>query len=98
MRAEPPHQIARQRRLAAEQMRAAGDVEQQPVRRIEPDQRRIAVAPVGDRFEQREVGMRVRIRDRDPRMHRARVGERHADLEAERRRGVVHGGKAATRP
>ena len=68
-----------------------------PVGRIEPDQRRIAVAPVGDRFEQREVGMLVRIRDRDLRMHRARVGERHADAQAERRRGVVDGAIAATR-
>ena len=47
---EPRDQIAGQRRLAAEQMRAAGDVEQQAVRRIEADQRRVAVAPVGDRL------------------------------------------------
>ena len=95
--AQPPHQIARERRLAAEQMRAAGDVEQQAVRRIEPDQRRVAVAPVGDRFEQRDVGARVGLRDRDRRMHRARIRERHAGAQAERRRGVVHGARAATR-
>ena len=82
----------RERRLAAEQMRAAGDVEHQPVRRIEPDQRRIAVAPVGDRFEQTPVGLRIGIRDRQARIHRARIGERHAGLEAEPRRGVVQGG------
>ena len=46
---KPRHEVAAQRLLAAEQMRAAGDVEQQPVRRIEADQRRVAVAPVGDR-------------------------------------------------
>ena len=35
-----------QRRLAAEEMRGAGDVEQQPVGRIERRQRREAAAPV----------------------------------------------------
>ena len=64
-------------------MRAAGDVEQQPVRRIEADQRRVAVAPVGDRFEQAPVGLRIGIRDGELRIHRARVGERHAGLEPE---------------
>ena len=90
-RPKPPHEIARERLLAAEQMRAAGDVEQQAVRRIEPDQRRIAVAPVGDRFEQREIRALVGLHDRDRRMHRARIRERHAGAQAERRRGVVHG-------
>ena len=50
-RSKPQHEIARECRFAAEQMRAAGDVEQQAVGRIEPDQRRIAVAPIGDRFQ-----------------------------------------------
>ena len=47
---KPRNQIAGQRRLAAEQMRAAGDVEQQTIRRIEADQRRVAIAPVGNRL------------------------------------------------
>ena len=66
-------QIARQRRLAAEQMRAAGDVEHQAVRRIEPDQRRVAVAPVGDRFEQLRVGRRIFLHDHEIGMHGARL-------------------------
>ena len=53
-----------------------------PVRRIEPDQRRVAVAPVGDRFEQAAVGLRIGVRHRQRRIHRARVGERHAGLAA----------------
>ena len=61
---EPRDQIAGQRRFAAEQMRAAGDVEQQAVRRIEADQRRVAVAPVGDGFEQPPVGLRIGVHDR----------------------------------
>ena len=43
-----PDEIAAQIFFAAEQMRAAADIEQQAVRRIEPDQRRVAIAPVGD--------------------------------------------------
>ena len=44
------------RRFAAEQMRRAGDVQQQAVRRIQRHQRREAVAPVGDVFQQRGIG------------------------------------------
>ena len=80
LRLKPPRQIGRERGLAAEQMRAAGNVEHQPVGRLEPDQRCVAVAPVGDRFEQREVRMLVGIRDPDLRIHRACVGQRHADF------------------
>ena len=61
---EPRDQIAGERRFAAEQMRATGDVEQQAIRRIEADQRRIAVAPIGDGFEQTPIGLRVGVHDR----------------------------------
>ena len=62
-----------------------------PVGLIESDQRRVAIAPLRDRFEQREVGTLVRIRHGKLRMHRARIGERHADAQAKRHRGVVDG-------
>ena len=91
---EPRDQIAGERRLAAEQMRAAGDVEQQTIRRIEPDQRRIAVAPVGDGFEQTPVGLRIGVHDRQAWIHGARVGEPHADLKSEPRRAVGQRGDA----
>ena len=45
--------------MAGEKMRAAGDVEEQAVRKIERDERRIAVAPVGELFEERMVGRLV---------------------------------------
>ena len=45
-----------QRRFAAEQMGAAGDVEKQAMRGIERHQRREAVAPVGDVVQQAGVG------------------------------------------
>ena len=53
---QPPRHVLQQRFLAAEQMRAAGDIKQQAVRRIEADERRVAVAPFGDRFQQRAIG------------------------------------------
>ena len=56
-------EIGDQRVLAAVEMRAAADVEQQAVGRIAGHQRRVAQAPVGDRFEQRGIGLGV-FRDR----------------------------------
>ena len=53
---EPRDDIAGKRRLAAEEMGAAGDIEHDARGSIDPDQRGIAVAPVGDRFEQPLVG------------------------------------------
>ncbi len=70
-------------------MRAAGDVEKQSVRRVEPDQRRVAVAPVGDRVEQPRIGGLVGINDGKRGIHRARIGERHAGAQTELRGFVV---------
>ena len=47
-RVSAPHTHLHQRGLAAEQMGAAGDIQEQTMRRIERHQRREAVAPVGD--------------------------------------------------
>ena len=55
------------RLFAAEQMGAAGDVEEQPVRAVERHQRRVAVAPVGEAFEQPAVGLRIGFDDLDRR-------------------------------
>lgn len=51
--------IAAERRLAAEEMGAAGHVEGQPVRRVEGDERRVAVGGVGQALQQAEVRRRV---------------------------------------
>src|SRR5580704_8442047 len=45
---EPPHDVVAEGGFAAEQMRAARDVERQSIRRIEPDQRGVTIAPVGN--------------------------------------------------
>ena len=68
-----------QRALAAEQMGAAGDVEIQPMRRIERHQRREAVAPVGDVIERLGVGDLIGIEHRQFGTDGAGIGERQAD-------------------
>jgi len=75
-------------------MRAAGDIEEQTVRRVETHQRRVAVAPVGDGFEQTAIRFRIGIDHRQRRIARAGVGEAEPDLEAERFRRVVQRGDA----
>ena len=49
---QPGGKIGDERVLAAVKMRAAADIEQQAVGRVDGDQRRVAQAPVGDFFEQ----------------------------------------------
>ena len=52
------------------------------MRRIERDERRIAVAPVGDRLEQRAVGRLVGFLHDEIGMRAARIGEAHAEPDA----------------
>ena len=87
---KPGDDIAAKRRLAAEEMGAAGHVEHDARGRIDPDQRGVAVAPVGDRLEQAQVGRRIAWRDLQRRMAGARIGERRADREAQARGRIVH--------
>ena len=91
----PPGQRAahglQQRRLAAEQMGAAGDVEEQPVRRIERHQRREAIAPVGDIVQRLAVGGLVGIEHRQFRADGAGIGQRQADRKARMRGQVIEG-------
>ena len=88
LRGQSRQQVAGERRLTAEQMRAAGDVEKQAVGWIETDQRCIAVAPVGDAFEQPAVGLEIGFDHRQLRIHGAGVGQAQADLQSEPR-GLV---------
>ena len=82
-------EIVAQLRFAAEQMGAAADVEQNAVGRIGGDERRVALAPVGDGIEQARVGGCI-LRHGDERgMHGARLRQRKASAQAEPfRRGV----------
>ena len=78
---EAPQHIVEQPLLAAEQMDAAGHVEKQPVAAVQRHQRGVAVAPVGQAFEQPHVGLRVGLDDIDAGMHGAGVGYAHAGLQ-----------------
>ena len=64
-------------------MAAAGDVEQQPVRRIERHGRRIAVAGGGEPQQQTRVGLRIVLRHVEIGDAGPRVGQREAGAEAE---------------
>ncbi len=87
--AQAAHEVAGERHLAAEQMGAAGDVEQEAILAGEPDQRRVAIAHVGDRLEQARVRVPVGIDAGELRIHRPGIGERHAGGQAETLGGVV---------
>ncbi len=78
-----------QRTLAAEQMGAAGDVEIEPMRRIERHQRREAVAPVGDIVERLAVGDFIGVEHRQLRADRTGIGKRQADRESGVHSGFV---------
>lgn len=74
-------EVAAERRLAAEQMHTAGDVQQQPVRRIEAQQRRVTIAPIGDGVERLPLGCGIGLGHGDLRIHRAGIGEHVAASE-----------------
>ena len=80
-----------QRALAAEQMGAPGDVEIEPMRRIERHQRRKAIAPVGDVFERLAIGDFVSVEHRQFGADGAGIGERQADREARAHSQIVEG-------
>jgi len=60
--------------FAAEEMRAAGNVEHHAVGRAQAHERRVAAEPVVDRFAEILIGDFVGVVDEDGRIHRARVG------------------------
>src|SRR5262249_56908581 len=82
-------QIAAKVLLAAEEMRAAADVEQNAVGRIDSDERRVALAAVGNGVEKAGVGRPVFGHGRESWMHGAGLSQREAGRESESlRRGV----------
>jgi hypothetical protein len=67
-------EIVEHRLFAAEEVGATGDVEEQPIRAIQRHQRRIAVAPVGQAFEQPPVGFRIGFLHFERGVHGASIG------------------------
>lgn len=94
LRGKPGNDRVRECRLAAEEMSAAGDIEHQAGRRIERDQRGVAVAPIGDRRQQALVCLGIGLGDGKPRMARAGIGQRQSDGEAKARGGIIQRGDA----
>ena len=88
---EPLGEVGDERMLAAPQMRAAADIEQQAVGRIDGHQRRIAQAPIGDGFEQGCVGLGVFGDGLESRMHGACLRQRQVRREAEPFRRRIDG-------
>ena len=56
---KPDEDVVHQCPLAAQEMGAAGNVEDEAERRIESDEGRIAIAPVGDRGKKPPIGLRI---------------------------------------
>ena len=85
--------VSAQSRLPAEEMRAAGNIEDQAIRRIERHERRPAVAIIGDGLEQRRIGGRIGIEHGDLRHSGTRIRERQAYSEAKCDGFLVERGK-----
>ncbi|SCD22929.1 hypothetical protein BR141012304_10488 [Brucella inopinata] len=75
---------------SAEQMRAAGYVQHQPMRLIKGDKRRVALAPMGKALEKCGIVFwRCRCHV-EPFHAGARIGQRHAGKKAEPCRFTIH--------
>ncbi len=70
-------------------MGGAGDVEDEPIRRVGRDERRVPQRPDRKPLQAGEIGRHVRLEDGDLRMHRLGDRNRQAGVEAERQGGGV---------
>jgi hypothetical protein len=75
--------------FAAEQMRAAADVEKETMWRIERHQRRKTVAPVRDVAQRFCIGHDIRVKHLQVRTHRPGIGQGLADMQTQTRRCIV---------
>ncbi len=76
--------------LAAEEMRAAGDFKNEPIRRVERNTRRPALAIISEDAEQFGIGRRAGFFNVQTGAQRTRIGERHARRDAEIGRIIVN--------
>jgi hypothetical protein len=93
LRIEATHEVAAEQCFAAEEMRATGDLQNETVRQIDPDQRRISITPIGDDGQQVLIGVGIGVRTAETGIHGARIGKRHADCEPKTRSMRVDGDK-----
>ena len=94
---EPRPQVAAECRFTPKQMGATGDVEDETVRWHEADQWRIAIAPIGNRFQQTLVCIRISMFHGKCRIHCARIGKCHPGPQPKTGRGIVEGRDAQRR-
>jgi len=97
LRCESSYEITAERRFTSKQMGAAGDVEDKSVRRHEANQRRIAIAPIGNRFQQTLVCLRIGMFHGECRIHGARIGKCHPGPQPKTGCGIVEGRDAQRR-
>ena len=86
----PREQVGAQLLLAAEQMRAAADIEQNSIGRIGGDERRVALAPVGKGVDEARVGRLILGDGGERGMHGARLRQCEAGMQSEALRRCVH--------
>jgi hypothetical protein len=97
LRSEPPHEIAAEGRFTSKQMGAAGDVEGKAVRRHEADKRRIAIAPIGNCFQQMLISLWISMFHGKCRIHGARIGKSHPGAQPKAGCGIIEGRDAQRR-
>ena len=76
------HELAEQRGLAAEQVSGSGNVEPDPVWRIDGDQRRAGQTPEGKGFERSRILVRRRLNHVQARHPRLSLSDRQARPQA----------------
>jgi len=91
----------KQGRLAAKEMRGAGDVDEEAIRRIERNKRTVAAQRPGrEALERRSIGGGVGRLDPKARHAHLRLGKSKTWCKAKPKRGLIRGGDdlAATLP
>ena len=91
---EPLQGLPPQRGLAAEEVVAAGHVEDEPVHRVEGDERGPAVAGLGHPAEQCRIGLRIVVGRREPRDASPGIREGQAGAQPERHGLPAHRGES----
>jgi hypothetical protein len=89
LQTRPDH--LQQRRFSAQEMLAPGDVEDQPVRRIEGNERGPAVAVIGQTLQEQGIGRRIEIRDGKAHYAGPCIGERQPRPEPEPEGACIDG-------
>ena len=94
LRCESSDQIVTKRCFTSKQMGAARDVEGKAIRRHETNQRGITIAPIGNRFQQTLICLRIGMFHGKCRIHGTRIGKRHPGPQPKAGCGIIEGSDA----